>query len=192
MDVYDCIRHNRGLFAYHLNRDAMLHDCASFPPQLQTAICQACEECVSTAVVDVLLKSDIATINNFIDKLKKNQPELCKYFTTYCNNGNRAIEWYQHVDVGNGEPLPLHIQHYLRLIFKSLCEAIHITEYIIIKLLNQRIISRNDYNRLHRLRNDSKKRTEFLINIIINGSLRQYLAFKFIVKHYQCISNPYF
>lgn len=105
---YHFINVNRGVLSAYLQPSTLL---LAFPftsktESLKQAVIKADEECVSTAIVDELLRSDVEVIEEFIKTLNNNRAaHLSECFHTKYDESDKIFYDFMHADECN-DPVP--------------------------------------------------------------------------------------
>lgn len=189
--MYDYIKANRGALAVELGD---LSDLLEHLPytNLRTAILKSQEECLSTYVVDELLKSDIDTINCFIAALKAtDQDYLLRYFVEICHRSDKCLHDYTSV-VECDADIPPNAKLLLQNNY-CIIRDIYCIQTLIHTLKRKRVISKQCFCKIiYQLDNKNRRQAvSILLDAIINGNNEQYNRFVAIAEKYHSDCLPY-
>lgn len=187
--VYECLKANRGFLAFYI----YTHDLDLYLPfglkynKLRQAIITAQDQCISTSIVDELLKSDTEIIDSFINALNETeQQHVIKYFNTIASgDGDNFLYAYTHA-IECGVPVPQSYKAKLQTNYDTIC-----THYNLNKaknlLIDNKVISHNCYHKISKYinENNEKKAIMYLIDILMNGNKEQYSRFLLVTKQKQ-------
>lgn len=178
MDVYAYIKKNKGAISIDLltcdtycemPTDAKYKD-------LRKALKQSIRHCISTAVVDVLLKSDFEVINKFIEILKQtDQEHVAKHFSTIDETSEQRL--YDYISVIEcDEPIPNADKlksNYDKIIKFDLRGTLSKTLY------KRKLISEHMWNLAESLyeNHERTQANKCVLDCIINGNKKQYEGF---------------
>lgn len=184
MDIYDIIKNNKGIISVQLEPHTIYCILPRKYTLLHAALRQSMYECISTSVVDVLLKSSIKTINTFIKALKKTKQDVvAEHFTKVDDTSDTYFRDYTAViDCNEKNPKAL------KLMLNYICLVdvydLHSKNNLLRKL---KIISYQSYCIIEMYLNmlDTQQATRYLLDIIINGNKKQYEGFVEMIKAWQ-------